>query len=228
MKLKKKYLWAITAHAITVAFMGFPMLVSGETARPNSMTVDDCISRTGMTKDRCQEMIDNFKNMAPPKDGAKMMPPQNKKGQLPASEVTGERPTPSASVNTNKAAENDANDFKNLIIEKISKLQTEKEQQLNQAESRIAKIIEFLKSKDANIAEAENVFGTFKTKITAVSSAFDAYVQVLNNAKTDTSEAAATAVQNAKEQIKATINDLMDSYHTLRVALNDAISKTNQ
>lgn len=222
MKLKKKYLWAITAHTIAVAFMGFPLLVFGKTAGPGPMTVNDCVSRTGMTEDRCQEMIDKFKNMAPPKDGAKMMPLQNGQGQPPASEVSGERLTPGARVNTSPAIANNAE------IEKISRLQVEKKQQFNQAESRIAKVIEFLKSKDANTSEAESAFETFKTKIAAVSSAFDAYVQTLSNAKTDTSETAATAVQSAKGQIKTARDELVDSYRTLRIVLNDAISKINQ
>lgn len=220
--IKKKYLWAIAAHAITVAFVGFPLLVFGKTAGPGPMTVNDCVSRTGMTKDQCQEMIDKFKNMGPPKDGAKIMPPQNGQGQPPASGATGERPTPGARVNADTATANNAK------IEKISRLQTEKEQQLSQAETRISKVIEFLKLKDADTSEAESAFETFKAKRAAVSSAFGAYVQTLKNAKTDTSEAAATAVQNAKEQIKPTLNELVGSYRTLRIALGGAISKTNQ
>lgn len=218
MKLKKKYLWAITAHAITLAFIGLPFLALGKTSGPGPMTVNDCVSRTGMTEDQCQEMMDKFKNMAPPKDGAKMMPPQNGQGQPP----TSERPTPGARVNTNPTIASDAK------IEKISRLQAEKEQQLSQAETRIAKVIEFLKSKDADTSEAESAFETFKAKIAAASSAFDAYVQALNNAKTDTSETAATAVQNAKGQVKTALDELVNHYRTLRIVLNDAISKINQ
>jgi hypothetical protein len=221
MKLRKKYLWAIAVQIITVAFMGFPLLVLGKTDGPGPMTVEDCVSRTGMTENQCQEMIDKFKNMAPPTDGAKMMPPQNGQGQPPASEVSGKRPTPGARVNTNMATANNAE------IEKISRLKVEKEQQLNQAESRIAKVIEFLKSKDADTSEEESAFETFKTRITAVLSASDAYVQTLNSAKTDTLETSATAVQSAKGQIKTALNELVGSYRKLRIVLNYAISKIN-
>jgi gas vesicle protein len=223
MKLRKKYLWAITVQIITVAFMGFPLLVFGKTDGPGPMTVEDCVSRSGMTKDKCQEMMDKFKNMAPPSGGAKMMPPQNGQGQLPAGgEMSGNRPMPSTQVNKNATTTNNAE------IEKMSRLQVERGQRLSQAESRIAKIIEFLKSKSVDTSEAESTFETFKTKIAAVSSAFDAYTQALNNAKTDTSETATTAVQSAKEQIKTALNDLKDSYHALRITLDDAISKLDQ
>lgn len=207
---------------IAVIFLSLPFLVFGATTGPGSMTVDDCVSRTGMTKDKCKEMMDKFKNMAPPSSGAKMMPPQNGQGQSPASETSGERPTPTARVNTDTATMSDAK------IKKISRLQAEKERQLSQAENRIAKIIEFLKSKDIDTSEAESVFEAFKTKASAVSSAFDTYVEALNNAKTDTSETTTTAVQGAKEQIKTALNDLKDSYHAFRIALDDAISKLDQ
>jgi hypothetical protein len=208
---------------IAVIFLSLPFLVFGATTGPGSMTVDDCVSRTGMTKDKCQEMMDKFKNMAPPSGGAKMMPPQSGQEQPPVGgEMSGNRLTPSVQVNKDAATTNNAE------IEKMSRLQVEKGQRLSQAESRIAKIIEFLKSKSVDTSEAESAFETFKTKITAVSSAFDAYTQALNNAKTDTSETAATAVQSAKEQIKTALNDLKDSYRALRIALDDAIFKLDQ
>lgn len=207
---------------IAVIFMIFPFLVFGKTAGPGSVTVDDCVSFTGMTKDQCQEMVDKFKNMTPPADGAKMMPSQNGQGQPPASGVIGEKPTPGTRAKTDTVTTNDAE------IEKISRLRAEKEQQLSQAERRITKIIEFLKLKDLETSEAENAFEIFKAKASAVSNAFNAYIQELNNTKTDTSETAATAVQNAKEQIKTALNDLRDSYHTLRIALDDAVAKLDQ
>lgn len=212
----------IISGIAVVTFMSLPFSVFGKTSGPGSMTVDDCVSHTGMTTEQCEEMADKFKDMAPPVDDAKTIPSQNGQRQLPVSEVSSERPTPSARANNNTIATD------NIEIEKISRLQVEKEQQLDQAKIRIAKIIEFLKSKEIEISETESAFEIFKAKTSAVSDAFNAYVQSLNNAKTDTSEAAETAVQDAKKQLKTVLSDLKDSYRILRIALDDAISKTNQ
>lgn len=193
-------------------------------------TVDDCVSRTGQTKAQCTEMINKFKNMSP-SDAANMKPPSGATGkQMPSGGTTGQMPA-LKSDDATPVKPNDTTQIANDIdakIERATRMRAEKEQQFIQAESRIEKIIEFLKSKSIDTAEIESDLEIFKTKATAVLSAFDAYAQALGNSKTDTSETASTAVQNAQTQIKTTVADLMSSYGALRNSLSAAIEKITQ
>lgn len=193
-------------------------------------TVEDCVSRTGQTKAQCTEMINKFKNMSP-SDAANMKPPSGATGkQMPNGGITGQMPalksgdaTPVKPNNTIDATQI-ASDI-DVKIERATRMRAEKEQQFIQAESRVEKIIEFLKSKSIDTTEIESNLDIFKTKATAVLSAFDSYAQTLGNSKTDTSETASAAVQSAQTQIKTAINDLVSYYGTLRNSLSAAIEK---
>jgi hypothetical protein len=187
-------------------------------------TVEDCVSRTGQTKAQCTEMINKFKNMSP-SDVANMKPPSGATGkQMPVLKSGDATPVkPNDTIDTTQIASDiDAK------IERATRMRAEKEQQFIQAESRVEKIIEFLKAKSIDTTEAESNLEIFKTKVTAVLSAFDGYVQALNNSKTDTSETASAAVQGTQTQIKTTVTDLVNFYSTLRNSLNAAIEKITQ
>ncbi|MFZ2985667.1 MAG: hypothetical protein WA083_03020, partial [Candidatus Moraniibacteriota bacterium] len=161
-------------------------------------TVEDCVSMTGQTKAQCTEMINKFKNMSP-SDVANMKPPSGATGkQIPAlksGDASPAKPNDTARV---------ASDI-DVKIERATRMRAEKEQQLIQAESRVEKIIEFLKSKSIDTAEIESNLEILKTKATAVLNSFDAYAQALTNSKSDTSETATIGVQSAKEQIKTAL-----------------------
>jgi hypothetical protein len=177
-------------------------------------TVEDCVSRTGQTKAQCTEMINKFKNMSP-SDAANMKPPSGAtENQMPALKSGDTAPT--------KPSDIDAK------IERTTRIRAEKERQFIQVESRVEKIIEFLKSKNIDATEIESNFEILKTKATAVLNAFDAYAQALVDSKTDTSETASATVQSAQTQIKTTITDLVGSYGTLRNSLSAAIEKITQ
>ncbi|MFA5961844.1 MAG: hypothetical protein WC848_04140 [Parcubacteria group bacterium] len=185
-------------------------------------TVEDCVSRTGQTKAQCTEMIDKFKNMSP-SDATNMKPPSGATGKQPPVLKGGDDATPVKPSNTTQVAGDvDAK------IERATRMRAEKEKQFIQAESRVEKIIEFLKSKSIDTTEIKSNLEIFKTKATTVLSTFDVYAQALTNSKTDTSGAASAASQNDQAQIKTTINDLVSSYGTLRNSLSAAIEKITQ
>jgi hypothetical protein len=187
-------------------------------------TVEDCVSRTGQTKAQCTEMINKFKNMSP-SDAANMKPPSGATGkQMPVLKSGDATPVkPKDTIDTTQIASDiDAK------IERVTRMRAERERQFIQAESRVEKIIEFLKSKSIDTTEIESNLEIFKTKATAVLSAFDVYAQALANSKTDTSETASAAVQSAQTQIKTTVTDLISSYGTLRNSLSAAIEKITQ
>jgi hypothetical protein len=197
-------------------------------------TVEDCVSRTGQTKEQCTEMINKFKNMSP-SDAENMKPPSGATGkQIPSGETNGQVP---ASKNGDTSLVKSNNDIDatqvatsdiDAKIERVTKKRVEREQQFIQAENSVEKIIEFLKSKSVDTTEIESNFDVLKTKTTAVLDAFDGYVKALNNSKTDTSETASATVQSAKAQIKTTITDLVSSYGALRNSLSTAIEKITQ
>ncbi len=216
----KKFSLAVVAVINLVPFLA----LASTSSMPSVPTVDDCVSRTGQTKAQCTEMINKFKNMSP-SDAA------NVKQSSGATEkqVPVLKRGDSTLVKSNDAV--DANQVVSNIdekIERVIRMQAEKEQQFIQAESRIEKIIEFLKSKSIDTAETESNLEIFKTKAAAVSSSFDAYAQALSNSKTDTSETASAAVQSAQAQIKTMIIDLVGSYGTLRNSLGAVIEKITQ
>lgn len=223
---------SIAVSLVALASFIAPLVALAATGM-GTPTVEDCVSRTGQTKEQCTEMINKFKNMSP-SDVANMKPPSGATGkQMPSGETTGQMPAlksgdetpvkPNNTVDTTQVANNI-----DTKIEGATRMRAEKEQQFIQAESRVEKIIEFLKSKSIDTAEIESNLEVFKTKATAVLGAFDGYVQALNNSKTDTSETASVAVQNAQTQIKTTVTDLVDSYGTLRNSLSAAIEKITQ
>lgn len=187
-------------------------------------TVEDCVSRTGQTKAQCTEIINKFKDMSP-SDAKNMKPPSGATGKQMPGLKNGATPQalPNAAPDATRVVGNiDAK------IERAVRMRTEKERQFLQAESRIEKIIEFLKSKGIDTAEIESNLEIFKTKATAALSAFDAHAQALTGSKTDTSETASAAIQSAQTQIKTTITDLVGSYSTLRSSLSAAIEKITQ
>ncbi|MCX6761260.1 MAG: hypothetical protein NTY33_00205 [Candidatus Moranbacteria bacterium] len=184
-------------------------------------TIEDCVSRTGQTKAQCTEMINKFKNMSP-SDAANMKPPSSATGkQLPVLKSGDATP---AKPNDTTDIIQVASDI-NAKIERVTKMRAEKEQQFIQAESRVEKIIEFLRSKSIGTTGIESNLEIFKTKAAAVLSAFDVYAQALVNSKTDATETASEALRSAQAQIKTTMSDFVGSYGTLRNSLSVAIEK---
>ncbi len=221
MQPKQKNSIAISLVALVSFIAPSVSLAATGMGTPN---VEDCVSRTGQTKEQCAEMINKFKNMSP-SDVASMKPPSGATGkQMPTLKNGDASPVkPNEAIDATRVASDiDAK------IERATRMRAEKEQRFIQARSRIEKIIEFLKSKSVDTTEIESNLDVLKTKATAVLGAFDGYVQALNNSKTDTSETAFTTVQSTQAQIKTAITDLMDFYHTLRTSLNTAISKIDQ
>jgi len=73
-KQKNSIVTLFGAIAATIFFV--PFLALSATSTSTVPTVDDCVSHTGMTKEKCTEMMNNFKN--PTSGGvAKMESPQN-------------------------------------------------------------------------------------------------------------------------------------------------------
>jgi hypothetical protein len=211
----------ITATAIV---MSAPLFVFGATNGPGNMTVDDCVSRTGQTKEQCSEMINKFKNMTD-EERAKMTPPQSGQMKIPGSSTSNENP----SISKEEPKSNPAGANNDGLVEKASRMKAEKESQFDQIEKRIAKIIEFLNSKNIESDQISNDFETFKEKASAVLTAFDAYVEALNESKNNSAESSVTSLQDFRSQIESAMKNLTDFYSTtLRNDLSLAIDKLQQ
>jgi hypothetical protein len=221
MQLKQKN--SIKVLLVALVYFITPLVTLAATSM-GTPTVEDCVSRTGQTKAQCTEMINKFKNMSP-SDAANMKPPSGATGKqipvLKSGDATLVKPNDTIDT-TRVASDIDAK------IERATRMRTNKEQQFIQAESRVEKIIEFLKSKSIDTAEIESNLEIFKTKATAVLSSFDVYAQALVNSKTDTSETASAAILSAQTQIKTAMTYLVGSYGTLRNNLSVAIEKITQ
>ncbi len=130
----------------TTVVMFAPLFVLGATNGPGNMTVDDCVSRTRQTKEQCSEMVNKFKNMTDD-ERTKMTSPQGGQMKIPGGSTSNENPSISkeGSKSDSSIANNDG------LIEKASRMKAEKESQFKQIEKRIAKIIEFLNSKNKDL-----------------------------------------------------------------------------
>lgn len=220
-KQKNSIVTLFGAIAATIFFV--PFLALSATSTSTVPTVDDCVSHTGMTKEKCTEMMNNFKN--PTSGGvAKMESPQNG--------TSNQKQTPSARGDSTAGQVTvDAASTIDAKIEKVTNVKAQKADQFSQIENRIEKIIEFLKSKDIDTTEIENDLTTFKSKATLVTEAFDSYIQALTDSKTSTTTAETTTISTNDNQtkIKTLTDDLVDFYNsTFRVSLNTAIEKITQ
>ena len=221
---KKISIFLAISITTTAIAMSAPLFVLGATNGPGNMTVDDCVSRTGQTKEQCSEMISKFKNMTD-EERAKMTPSQSGQMKMPGSSTSNENPSISKEVSkSNPAGANNSG-----LIEKASRMKAEKESQFDQIEKRIAKIIEFLNSKNIESDQINNDFEMFKEKASSVLTAFDAYIEALNESKNNLAESSATSLQDVRSQIESAMKNLTDFYSTtLRNDLNSAISKLQQ
>jgi soluble cytochrome b562 len=211
----------ITATAIV---MSAPLFVFGATNGPGNMTVDDCVSRTGQTKEQCSEMINKFKNMTD-EERAKMTPPQGGQNKIPVNSTNNENPgiSKEGSKSDSTGVNNDG------LLEKASKMKAEKESQFDQIEKRIAKIIEFLNSNSIESDQVSNDFETFKEEASSVLTLFDVYIKALNDGKNNSAESSAASLQDARSQIENAMKNLTDFYSTtLRNDLSSAIGKLQQ
>jgi len=208
----------------TVMAMSAPLFVLGATNGPGNMTVDDCVSRTGQTKKQCSEMINKFKNMTD-EERAKMTPSQDGQMKIPGSSTSNENP----SISKEGSRSNSADANNDGLIKKASRIKAEKESQFDQIEKRIAKIIEFLNSKNIESEQISNDFEIFKEKASLALTSFDAYIEALNDGKNNSAESSATSLQDARSQIESAMKNLADFYSTvLRDDLSSAIDKLQQ
>lgn len=230
MQKNKQNSLKIFSISIAVISTCIPFFATKAASTPNAPTVDDCVSRTGMTTEKCTEMISNFKNAAP-KSGTKTGPPQDTADGYVKSKKEGEAIGSSSKPPVSATANSNDEETLEVKIAKITDAKKKKEDKFFQIEDHIEKLIEFLKSKNIDTAEIENNLSLFKNKAALVLEAFDACIQALNNLKTVsvTSETSNVSLDNAKAQMKTTMVDLSSFYtETLRKSLETAIGKISQ
>jgi len=220
---QKRNIFLIMPIIATIA-MPTLLFASSVTNGPGNMTVDDCVSRTGKTKEQCSEMINKFKDMTD-EERAKMTPPQSGQMKMSGSSTSNENRgiLKEGSKSNSPGAKNDG------LIERASRIKAEKESQFDQIEKRIAKIIEFLNSKNIESDQISNDFEIFKEKIVSVLTAFDVYIEALNEDKNNSTDSSAASSQDARLQIESAMKNLADFYNTtLRNDLSLTIDKLRQ
>lgn len=179
-------------------------------------TVEGCVEKTGKTESECQEMMEKFKNMAPPEKG-----------------LRGKRSEGSVSKNGNnsnelKLGEKKMREGESLEgeLERAKRIKVEKEEQFKRVKTRIEKIIEFLNSKDADMEELENNLATFQEKVESVTNAYsdyiDALAQDINAGNTGLSDES----KNKRTDLQNTLKDLFGFYRsTLRENIKIQLEK---
>lgn len=200
----------------TIMAIAVPSAVFGSSPDPGKLTVEGCMEMSGQTKEQCSEMMDKMKS-----------------GTFPAQKPTGS--SSNASGNKSFGAQKEApvkTDLSNsaktdstigLLVEKISRLKVEKEEQFNKIEERINRIIEFLDSKNVDCDQLKNDFKTFKEKADSVLNAFDSYVEDLKNNYANSNDA---LIQDDRSHLESRMKELVAFYtDTLKNDLDEVIKK---
>lgn len=220
---RDKILVSISVVALGMFFL--PAVSRGANA-PKEPTVADCVERMGFSEEKCEEMIEKFKNTTP-EDRAKMRPqgsPGAGTGRPPGAKVEeGERPPMKESAGLGNSVDIETQ------IERAEKAKSAREEKFSQMEERLEKILEYLKSQNIDISEAENNLNTLKEKAANILSAYDAYIATLEDSR-DTNDGKLTdAAREEREKIKELSDDLKEFFrNTLLVKLRYQINQLTE
>ncbi|KKP94648.1 MAG: hypothetical protein US25_C0026G0005 [Candidatus Moranbacteria bacterium GW2011_GWE1_36_7] len=224
--MQSKQKKSIEVSFVALVFFIAPIVVLAATSM-GTPTVEDCVSRAGMTKEKCTEMISNFKsgNMGAPPAG----------GQPPSSASRPSSVTPPVEEKLMNSESKNASSSKPInvsgstdAIENITKISTEKEKQFAEIETRISKIIEFLQKNNVDVVALENNLATLKSKHAEISNLFSTYIKALNGNGVTTTTTTVNS-DDIKTQIKTALANLATFYSgTLKISLNSALSNVNQ
>lgn len=214
MKIRKSKLFlAIAAASIFI----FPSVSLGTETR-EAPTIAGCIEKTGMSEEKCAEMITNFKNRKPPegKMGGKN-PGKPPMGKGLENIRGGSHPQ---NINTN----NEDNQ-----IENAKKMKENREAKFNRTKERIQKLIDYIKSEGIDTSEIENNLSTFKEKADEILSAFDTYIQALENYKSDNSDDNSAKIKDARENIRTLSEKLTAFYQSnIRETIKNLIDQVEE
>lgn len=225
MKQKNKIIGLSAAVCMLVIFS--PKVSLGM-INPEEITVENCVKRTGLTEEKCQEMIDKFNNMTDEeKEAMRSRIPGGEQGRLGGEPPKGGEGPKSDKKSEEKNPGENASSLEEQI-KRAQRMKEQKENQFSRIEKRVEKIIEFLKSKDVDTTEIETSLGTFKEKAEAVLGAFDTYIQFLENSKTDTT-ITADILKEKRAEIKNLIKELTSFYRdALREKIKNSLDKLEQ
>lgn len=199
---RDKILFSISVVALGMFFL--PAVSHGANA-PKEPTVKDCVERTGLSEEKCTEMIEKFKNTKP-EEGAKMGPQGSRgggAGRPPgAKEEKGER-TPMKEG----AGLGDSVDIETQI-ERAEKAKSAREEKFTQMEERLEKIMEYLKSQNIDTSEAGSNISAFKEKAVNILSACDTYIAALEDSRDNNEGRLTDAAREARDKIRELSDDL--------------------
>lgn len=222
--LRDKILVSISVVALGMFFL--PAVSRGANV-PKEPTVEDCVERMGLSKEKCTAMIEKFKNMTP-EERAKMRPqgsPGDGAGRPPSSGNKGERPSEQEPPREKSGGLGEAGDIETQI-ENTKSMKIAREEKISQIEERMEKIVEYLKSQNVDTSEAENNISAFKEKATDILSAYDAYIAALENSMDNNDGKLTDAAREAREKIRELSIDLKEFFRdTLLVNLRSQIDK---
>ncbi|OGI29115.1 MAG: hypothetical protein A2288_01175 [Candidatus Moranbacteria bacterium RIFOXYA12_FULL_44_15] len=182
-------------------------------------TIEDCVEKTGRSKDECKEMMEKFKRGLMRKD-----------------------PGPGMKKNSNEREENksfkESDGQRNKLgfagagvkLEMTERMKEEKRESLGRIADRVEKIIEFLESENINTDEIESNLASFKSKIEDVMSAYDVYIEVLESGSEGESEMLEISdeAKEAREKVRNLLAETLEFYRdTLREGIKAQIEKIN-
>ena len=212
----------VSTLVLTLGIFSWPVASRGASA-PKEPTVEDCVERTGLSEEKCSEMIEKFKNMTP-EERAKMGP-QGSRGGGAGRPPSAEREKEERPPMKESAELGDSVDIETQI-ERAEKAKSTREGKFSQMEERLEKILEYLKSQGIDISEAESNVNILKEKAANILSACDAYVAALEVSRDNNEGKLTDAAREAREKIRELSDDLRKFFReTLLPNLKSLIEK---
>lgn len=194
----------VSALVLIVGIFSWPIVSQGANA-PKEPTVEDCVERMGLSEEKCEEMIEKFKNMKP-EDRAKMGPQGSQGGGAgrpsSAKMEEGERPPIKEGAGQGNFVDIETQ------IERAEKAKSTREEKFSQMEDRLKKIVEYLESQNVDTSEAESNISAFKEKTANILSAYDTYIAALEDSRDNNDGKLTDAAREAREKIKELSDDL--------------------
>ena len=109
-------------------------------------------------------------------------------------------------------------------VDKVKDMKDRKSIEINRIESRVEKIVAFLKTKDINTSFVESNLATFKEKADAFLDEIDAYITLLEN-----DDASSDDIKTELEAVHTAGKNMLDYFsQTLRASLRDAIDQLSE
>jgi hypothetical protein len=184
---------------------------------PELPTTAECVKKTGFTEEKCEGMMENFKNMKPGEGHNRPTETQGSENNRP---IKRESPNQKGIISQERLKNEEVG------IDIAKKIKAERKQDFSRIIERVEKIIEFLRSKNIDTAEAENDLSSFKEKVAIVSDEFDAYIAALENYSDDSTEVNKSVVSDCRERVREKIKITLNFYRTtLKENLKELIAE---